>query len=107
MGCERGESCTCKRPERPKCRFWHPTPNSKYYRCSRYINSRATCDLPKDTCASCPFFLGKFKPGPEPTLDKSPEGFKSYRARYMRAYRLKRKLKSRQIPPTSPTNEVS
>lgn len=54
--CRKGGCPARGRETCPSCEFWIPSRRSKYYRCLRYLESRITCDLPKGSCETCPFY---------------------------------------------------
>jgi hypothetical protein len=87
MPCRLGSSCECSTAQKSMCKNWEPGRGSKYYRCGRFISTRATCQLPNGSCASCEWFI-KELPKAESTINwDDPDAVRAHRAAYMRDYR--------------------
>jgi len=88
MPCKLGkESCVCSNEQKQFCKNWEPGRGTKYYKCARFLNTRATCDKDQEACLSCPHFIGDL-PKREARIDWSdPEAVRQHRAKYMRDYR--------------------
>lgn len=46
----------------PSCPEWIPSRGSKYNRCQQWHAFKVTCDLPKESCATCPQQLPPLDP---------------------------------------------
>ncbi len=87
MPCKLGDLCTCSSDQKQFCKNWEPGRGSKYYRCSRFVATRASCDKPRSACKSCAHFMGKL-PRRESVIDwKDHDQVRERRRRYMREYR--------------------
>ncbi len=84
--------CLCKAREKQYCRNWEPSKGHRYTKCSKFINARATCDLPNEACATCPFFLGNAQRGDAKINWRDPEAVKQHRNEYMKMYKKRRRL---------------
>lgn len=89
MPCDLQKSCLCKSSEREQCTHWNPAPGSRYSKCSRYLASRISCDLPHDACKECPFFISE-KPRRSSKIDwTDKDAVREYRADRKRQNKLK------------------
>lgn len=90
MPCKLGTLCDCSMEQRQFCRNWEPGRGSKYFRCSRFISTRASCDKPASACRGCTHHIDKL-PRREGTINWSdPEQVRAHRRAYMRRYRRTR-----------------
>lgn len=87
--------CTCKNEIKSTCVHWTPGRTSKYFRCSRFITARVTCDLHRSACATCPLFIKEFpKRDPQHNWNDA-DAIKKWRNEYMRRYRAKKKAEGK------------
>lgn len=90
MPCKRGGCDQISRQACMRCVCWEPSPNSRYYKCMRYLASRILCEEPMSACKDCPHRIPKTKRGRPAELgielpkmaDKT-----EYMREYMRIYR--------------------
>jgi len=90
MPCKLGTSCTCSSEQKQFCKNWEPGRGSKYFKCSRFIATRASCDKPKSACKTCKHFISQL-PRRECKVNwRDKEQVRIHRAAYMRRYRKER-----------------
>jgi len=92
MPCKLGdELCGCNTREKQFCKNWEPGRGSKYFHCSRFIATRASCDKPPSACQGCVEHIEKL-PRREGVIDWSDKDqVRERRRNYMKTYRRRAK----------------